>query len=247
MLAGTARPADDRSPGSAAAAVSSVQSVLVDADQNFVPDRLGESVTVEGILTSDPLLTARTVALANLQDATGGVLLFTRAPSRLINRVKAGDEVRVTGVIEQFQGAEQINVKEIEFLREGVLPEPIAITASELNSEQLSGKLVRLRGRIRLVERPDQEGARAELRDRTGVVNVFVPTRFYEEPDFLAELPDLHEAEIIGIASQSDTEPPFHGGYRLVPRSTADFAFSGPHPTGRFWLPRPWGCCCCHH
>ncbi|HAV63186.1 MAG TPA: hybrid sensor histidine kinase/response regulator [Verrucomicrobiales bacterium] len=202
-----------------------IRSVLSDADDDFVPDRLGELVVVQGVLTSDPIVMARNAALANLQDETGGILLFTRAPARLRDRVKLGDEVRVTGVVEQFQGAEQLNVKEVEYLRDGVLPDPREVTAAQVNGEEFAGQLVRLRGRLRLLERPDEDGARAELTDRTGMVGVFVPTRFYEDPGFLGELPNLHEAEIVGVAGQKDSEPPYNGGYRLVPRTTADFVF----------------------
>ena len=61
----------------------------------------------KGVLTSDPLRVTRTTALANMQDESGGILIYTRNPSILMHHVKAGDEVLVSGVIGQFEGAEQ--------------------------------------------------------------------------------------------------------------------------------------------
>jgi PAS domain S-box-containing protein len=46
-------------------------------------------------------------------------------------------------------------------------------------------------------------------------------------------LPGLHKAEVVGIVSQRDAEPPFNSDYRLVPRTTADFTFF-PAPKYRF-------------
>ncbi len=213
--------------------ISSVASVLVDLDGNWVPDRLGDSVVVEGVLTSDPLVTSRNSAIANLQDATGAMVVFTRVPARLEHRFKAGDEVRVTGVVEQFQGAEQINVKEIALIREAAIPAPRTATAGEVNSEAHSGELVRLRGNLALLEKADADFARAVLEDETGTVQVYIPNRFYSDPDFVKELPNLHKAEVVGIASQRDAEPPFNSDYILVPRTTADFTFH-PAPPYRF-------------
>jgi PAS domain S-box-containing protein len=207
--------------------------VLEDVDGDFVPDRMGQVVTVQGVITADPLVTGRNSALANMQDASGGILLFTRSPSRFENRFKAGDEVRATGTVGQYQGAEQIIVSEIEVVKESMIPPPRLATAAELNSEVLSGRLVRVRGRMRLIEKPDADGARAELVDETGTIQVFIPNRFYSDPEFLGALPELHEAEVVGILSQKVTEPPFNTGYRLVPRTPDDFSFF-PAPPYRF-------------
>ena len=213
--------------------IVSLATVLKDDDGDFVPDRLGQSVVVQGVLTADPLVTGKNSALANLQDNTGAILIFTRAPSRLENRFKAGDEVQVTGVVEQYQGAEEINIKEITLVRESRVPEPRLVTAAEMNGEARSGQLVRVRGRMALSEKSDADFARALLTDATGVVQLFIPSRFYSDPAFVTELPNLHEAEVVGIVSQRDLEAPLDSGYRLIPRTTADFKF---HPAPPYRL-----------
>jgi len=207
--------------------------VLRDEDRNLVPDRLGQTVTVQGVLIADPIVTGRSSALANIQDSTGAIVVFTRVPSRLENRFKLGDELRVTGVIEQFQGTEQINAKELTLIGEALIPAPHPATAAEVNSEARSGQLVRIRGKLSLSEMTEVEFARATLRDDTGVVQIYIPSRFYSDPAFVRELPNLHRAEVVGIVSQRDLEPPFDSGYRLVPRTVADFTF---HPAPPYRL-----------
>ncbi len=203
----------------------SVAEVVSDGNEDFVPDRLGERVTVQGILTSDPLPVARNSALANMQDGTAGILLYSRSASRLINRVKVGDEVIVTGVVGQYEGAEQIILDEIEFVREATVPEPVVITTKDFTDERYSGRLVRVDGRLEVLDRTDGINVSAVLRDAFGEINVFIPSRFYADPGFVRQLLSIPHIELIGIASQADQDPPFDGGYRLVPRTAADLTF----------------------
>jgi len=75
--------------------IESLGAAFKDDDGDFFPDRLDDLVTVKGILTSDPLPMGGNWALANLQDATGAAMLFTRDSSLLTEgSYHAGDEVR---------------------------------------------------------------------------------------------------------------------------------------------------------
>src|SRR5438034_11128224 len=86
-------------PASAEAAdrITPLQEVLRDKDGNFVPDRLGETFTVSGILISDPIDQkgygpdgSEYASLVNLQDNTGGILLFTSNAGLLAGDLKRG-------------------------------------------------------------------------------------------------------------------------------------------------------------
>ena len=213
----------------------SIAEAIRDENKDFAPDRLGEKITVRGILTSDPLPVARNAALVNMQDATAGILIYSRAASRLNKGVKAGDEVIVTGVVSQYEGAEQIVLEEIEFVRQTTVPEPKVVTTQELSNEQYAGQLVRISGALEVLDRTDGTNVSAVLRDEFGEINVFVPSRFYEDPAFVRRLLSIPQIEMIGIASQSDQEPPFDEGYRLIPRTVADLTFF-PDPPYRALL-----------
>src|SRR2546430_5122257 len=72
-------------PAQATERITPLQEVLRDKDGNFVPDRLGEMFTVSGVLVSDPVNRkgfgpdgTEYASLANLQDDTGAIVLFTR-------------------------------------------------------------------------------------------------------------------------------------------------------------------------
>ncbi|HKS38206.1 MAG TPA: hypothetical protein VJW76_13495, partial [Verrucomicrobiae bacterium] len=130
--------------------VTPLSEVLRDRDGDFVPDRMGENVTVVGVLTSDPVpLTpfGRSYAtLANLQDATGAVVLFTRDPALLESGYKRGDSVHVIGKVSQHNGTEELTISEIKNLGPGVLPAPKEVLVADLKAERYSGQLVRVEG-----------------------------------------------------------------------------------------------------
>ena len=217
-------PSDSREPPTRLAVA------LRDADGDRVPDSVGQTLVVEGVLTSDPHLFSsrgRDAAwLVNLQDATGGIVLFTRDAALLPPGLRRGERVRATGVLSQYRGAEQLEVKVLEQQGPGPLPEPLAARAADLNSEHYSGQMVRVTGELMVP--PDLLSRRSglRLRDRSGEINVFISDRFFGDASFAARLARGGMVQILGIASQDDSDTPFDSGYRLIPRDPGDFHFS---------------------
>jgi PAS domain S-box-containing protein len=226
--------AQDEGPAEPAEIIT-VAEATADADGDSVVDRNGERVSLRGVLTSDPLRITSTSALANMQDESGGILVFTRNPGILMHHVKAGDEVLVSGVIGQYEGAEQITATEVTFLREAGVPAPVSVTTQELGDETFAGRLIRISGRLEVLDRDNGRHVQAILRDQHGEVGVFIPKRFYEDPRFVRQLLSIPSVEMVGILSQSDVQPPFDSNYRLVPRLTSDLKFH-PDPPYRAML-----------
>src|ERR1044071_2018071 len=218
--------------GRAAERITPLQEVLRDKDGNFVPDRLGETFTVSGTLTSDPINlkgygpdASEYASLVHLQDDTGAIALFTRNTGLLNSGLSRGDVVQARGKLSQHNGMEELMLLEIRRLRAGVTPQPRDVLAADLLGERHSGQLVRLVGE--LIVPPDLlENKRGLLfADRSGEIPVIIPERFLTSPPFVARLMQGGKAEIVGIASQLCVDPPFNSGYRLLPRDPQDFFF----------------------
>jgi len=84
--------------------VTPIREVLRDNDANYVPDRLGETFTVSGVLISSPVNlrgfgpdATEHASLVNLQDGTVGIALFTRNTTLLASGFKGGDAVQARG------------------------------------------------------------------------------------------------------------------------------------------------------
>ena len=223
----------------AAERTTPIQEVLRDNDRNFVPDRLGENFTVSGILISDPIKlrgfgsdAAEYASLVNLQDGTGGLVLFTRNTA-LLGTFKRGDIVQARGKLSQYNGMEELMLVEIRRLGSDALPRPRDVLAADLLGERYSGQLARVAGELIVPSDLLEKKRGLVLRDRSGEIPVIVSDRFFSNPRFVNRLLQGGKAEIVGIASQYCKEPPFSAGYRLVPRDPIDFEFP-PIPPYRF-------------
>src|SRR5207247_8965121 len=189
--------------------VTPIREVLRDNDANYVPDRLGETFTVSGVLISSPVNlrgfgpdATEHASLVNLQDGTGGIALFTRNTALLASGFKGGDAVQARGKLSQHDGVEELLLIEIRRLGAGALPQPHDVLTADVRSERYSGQLVRVVGE--LVVPPDLLDTRRglALRDRSGEIPVVVSEGFFSDPQFASQLMQGGKAVLVGIASQ---------------------------------------------
>ncbi len=220
--------------------ITPIQEVLRDNDGNFVPDRLGETFTLSGVLSCDPINvggfgpdSAEYATIVNLQDSTGGIVLFTRNTALFSSGFKRGDSVQARGKLSQHNGMEELMLVEIRRLGSGAPPRPREVLTADLLGERYSGQLVRVAGE--LVVPPDllDKKRGLVLRDRSGEIPVIVSDRFFGDAQFADRLLRGGKAEVVGIAGQFCKDPPFNSGYQLVPRDAQDFDFP-PIPPYRF-------------
>ena len=126
-----------------------------DNPRDFVPDFLGDIVTVKGVITSpnfrDPITQGESHFI---QDNSAGMQFY--AFPGISPALEMGDEVVVTGVIEQYRGSTVIHLysaNDIQIVGKGKLPEPKKIHAAHLADqvgEKIEGELVVLEN-VRIV------------------------------------------------------------------------------------------------
>ena len=191
----------------AAERITPIQEVLRDKDGNFVPDRLGETFTVSGVLISDPINlrgfgsdAAEYASLVNLQDNTGALVLFTRNTALLGSGFQRGDIVQARGKLSQYNGMEELMLVEIRRLGRGTLPKPRDVLTADLLSERYSGQLVRVAGELVAPSDLLDKKRGLVLRDRSGEIPVIVSERFFTRPQFAGRLMQGGRAEVVGIA-----------------------------------------------
>jgi len=202
-----------------------IKQALVDKDGNYVPDRLGETVTLTGVLTSTPIVLSPGASLVHLQDTTGGIVLFT-TQTGMLGPFHRGDRVETRGKISQYYGQEQLIVDEIHVLGTGPVPAPREALAADLLSERYEGQLVRVAGQLLVPADFSHQNSGLQLRDRSGEVTIYVYPSLFEDPGFSERLMKGGNAVIVGIVGQRKETPPFDSGYRLIPRDANDFHFA---------------------
>jgi PAS domain S-box-containing protein len=207
-----------------------VKEVLRGDEQSARLEHLGENFTLVGVLISDPLVVGQAASLVSLQDETGGLTLFTEDTNLLAGHFKRGDLVEVQGKLAQFKGMGEIHLGTIRQLDTRALPAPREVLAADLNGNRYKGELVRMAGQLIVPADFGNANRGAVLRDRSGEIPVVISSRFFTNSRFIDRLLQGGLVVITGVAGQSCEKPPFHCGYRLMPRDPEDVAFAPVPP-----------------
>ncbi len=205
--------------------LEALSAVRHDADRDHVPDRRGQRVRVRGVLASAPGEHDVRGTVAYLVDSEAGVALY--AGDRRLRALKPGELLEVVGEVGSFNGVEQIRVERVTRLGRRPIPAPVGVEIPALHGESYAGRLVRVRGTLR-VAKDEQVRRRFSLARGATVIPLYVPAPVHESSGFPLTLRDGgREVEVVGFASQFDRDPPYTSGYQLVPRSAADVRFRG--------------------
>lgn len=209
--------------------ISLVSEVFRDANADGLPDHLGETVTVRGVLISDPIA-LNGPSLVNLQDSSGGVILFTRQPEMLLGKVRRGDLVLASGEVTLYKGNRELVLKVLRKVGVGVLPKPRDVRVVDLLSRRYAGELVRLSGTLKVGPDFLSKQAPVVLDDSSGQISVLVTNRFFSKSDFFERFQLGGRVQLVGIAGQSKELPVQDLDYRIIPRGADDFKFAAIPP-----------------
>ncbi len=199
-------------------------------DANGVAVRLGDLVTVRGIVT----VGGQFGSPSYLQDNSGGMSIFGSAFS---SAVQIGDEVLVSGIIAQFNGLNQLNYQTLHsIISSGNDVEPILATPTQLNSdgiggiENFEGRLVRLNGVLvtELNGSVVTNWAYKNYRLTGSSTSDTVQIRIDNDTQIIGMVAPAGRFDVIGVLSQFKSALPFIGGYQIMPRIPEDIISSGP-------------------
>ncbi len=189
----------------------------LDADNDGLPDRRGQQVTVTGIVTVPDSVFDNRYLDVYVQDTTAGVNVF----SFTLRNLAVGDSVSVTGTVDWYRGKTEIASANVTVLAPGrTPPEPRRLNCRELDSEAYEGELVKVEG-VTTIAFLLSGDYTFQVDDTTGTADVRI--------DAQTDIPGLicvsDTFTLVGIKSQyaSDTTRPLEG-YQFQPRFRTDFS-----------------------
>lgn len=205
-----------------------IPAVRVDANNDYIPDRLGDTLRVAGraSIGTGTFHDERLMVFLQSRPDSTGLMLF--AP-RFDTPIERGDSVQATGVIQQYTGTTQLRVFDYQVVDEAQRPpQPIEVPLDEACSEAHQGALAQVQGRV-IAKNANDGGRYLLINDPDGgqdVLSVFISndrlSRFdlsaYEVGDYIA---------VTGVLSQYDYKPPYDSYYQIRPRSGADIEAIG--------------------
>ena len=199
-------------------------------DENGVSTRMGDLVTVRGIVTVGDQFGSPSY----IQDNSAGMSIY--GPD-LTNAVHVGDEIVVTGNVTQFSGLNQI---ENPILHEIVSTENdldiLTATPSQLANDGINGveiyegMLVRVNG----VTVTESSGSPVSSWDYKNYLLTgssaadVIDIRIDNNTSIIGTPAPAGVFDVIGVLSQYQRNAPFIGGYQVMPRFPSDIISKGP-------------------
>lgn len=136
-------------PSSEPPPLLTIAQALADRNNDAVMDRLGQPTRVRGVVTIPPGEMGGDNFVVTVQDATGGIVLFS---STLSMALKAGDIVEASGVIGQYRGARQLQKVQVVRLGHAHVPAPVKLPLTSAALSGHMGQLVQVEGTVDKVE-----------------------------------------------------------------------------------------------
>ena len=182
--------------------------------------RVGQSVTIEGTVTTRPGLLDADAFRVAVQDATAAILV--RLPTDFVGQI--GQRVRVSGEIGTYYGAPQLTAATAARAGDGSIS-PVSVRSAPVPAG-LEWRLVTLTGQVESVHR-DGDTWRAEISLSGGTVPVAGLARSGIDSTALVA---GRSATVIGIVKRAYPTASDQR-FAVVPRGTADIDLgSGPGP-----------------
>ena len=193
---------------------------------------IGSIVTVNGVLTAKPLLTARDSCISYLQDESGAIFLYTDTPAT-ITQFNAGDRLRVTGKLASYKGGMEIVVDHADYRGTGAAPPARDVLVADLHSDRYYAQRVRVFGNLSVT--PDFLKTGAVLKDRSGELRVYVREGAVSGRQFLERFLKGGSVEIVAYLRKYESTSGGPVEYALVPQAAADIKLA-PLPPYRLMI-----------
>jgi len=182
----------------------------------------GDTVTVAGRATAGTGQLQSTVFDISLQDATGGIRIFSK---KYGVEVHEGDSVVATGTVQTFRGTHELAATEVKVVpteARHIQPADVEIDQSML--PKYDGMLVRARGRVARYG-TSEGGQYLSMRDirpdAKGTLTIWVPSN-HGAPIDLSRVRFEDSVTVIGIIARYQDNPSDPVVWQVVPRTKDD-------------------------
>ena len=204
---------------------------IEDLDGDFVPDHLGDTVTVQGVVFTPNYQTTNNSFY--IDDGTAGTDIFMFGPT--VFNWNSGDLLEITGTVDQFNGVTEIIPADTSgwvFISSGnPTPTPIVLTLAQYKAdpEAYEGSLIAFESLTMVGGTWPSAGGSATVQVSDGTDTLDM--RIDSDTDIDDNPEPAWPKDIIGVGSQFDNNPPYDTGYQLQPRYYAtDFLPLGSVP-----------------
>lgn len=208
-----------------------IATLLVDRDQDTIPDMKGEPVRVRGVVTvGSDVLRTRDLQIV-VQDDSGGIGLFHEGQDVEFAR---GDIVEATGKVSQYRGAVQLRDAEVRRVGRGQLPETRRLAVAQVNSWKHMGQRVRIEGVAGDLSL-DSFGMIRFTGDDGATTQLFIPAPVVDSFDW-KQYPRGARIAATGVVAIYKHNWPYDDGFQVIVSHPGDIELlAPPAPAWQGW------------
>lgn len=206
-----------------------IATVRLDADGDYIPDNIGQTFTVIGIVNSVNFTASANRFSYYIQDENAGINITKGNETGGGTVYAVGDRLMVTGVLGHFRGTPQLEIADLStdvvLLDKGNAVNPIVLTIPQYlaNPETYESRFIQINGVAKTATSPAWPAANADA-------NMIIWDGYYElilRVDRDTDLDDNPEptypVNIKGVATQyTSAATVYDDGYQISPNYYAD-------------------------
>jgi hypothetical protein len=211
-------------------AAEDIAAVKIDANNDFIPDRVGQTVTVVGVVNSINFTASANRFSYYIQDGTGGINITKGSQPGGGPVYNIGDRLLVTGVLGHFRGTSQLEIADlttdISLLGTGVALSPVQLTipAYLSQAEKYEGMLIEIMGVAKTAASPAWPTTSAnvtfKMYDGYNLLDMFLDL----DAGLFNNAEPTWPVNVKGIATQyTSSSTVYNDGYQVSPRFYSDF------------------------
>ena len=205
------------------AQVITIAEAREDLDGDYIPDRLGDTVTVQGAIYTPNFAPGNNHYY--IDDGTAGIHVFMPGPKEF--NWELGDQTQITGEVYHFYGATEIvtfdSLSWFLLSSGNPTPDPVSFTIGEYlaDPESYEGSLVELVAVTMVSGNWPNPGQNALIQISDGLDTLDVLINRHTNISYNPA--PTWPSNVWGVGCQNTTSNPPDDGYQLLPRFYSDF------------------------
>lgn len=201
----------------------SIGAARIDANGDFIPDRVGDTVGVVGVVNNVNFTASSNRFQYAIQDETGGVVITKGSETGGGRVFNVGDKVFTRGKVSHFRGTTQLdvfNTNDIVLLETGVALTPVNLSIPQYiaNAETYESMLIKFSGIAKAPESVAWPAANADANMTMWDAFNKIVFRVDKDTDLDDNPEPAYPIAVVGTATQYTSSTAVHNdGYQISP------------------------------
>jgi signal transduction histidine kinase/CheY-like chemotaxis protein len=199
-------------------ATMAIRAAKIDADRDYVIDRINETVWISGYVTH--VIPQKDFTTIFVQDSTAGIEVMIPDTKQIYT---IGQRLLLKGQLQEINGMACVMADSVKAIPGEIKqPAPLPVDLDLENIEHYEGQLIEIRGARVLKHEVIEAGEYLMVMLPPGEIILVFQHKDYPQSLQFERFRPGEKLHISGVLGQYDRTPPHNGNYQIYPRSADD-------------------------